>query len=419
MPDLKPLAPKEAVDFFQKKGYKTGFSWQDVWEEEHAYSFTVAKAMRNDILQDIRSAVDEAITKGVPFKQFAADLEPTLADKGWWGRKKMVDPRTGKEKLVQLGSPHRLRTIYHTNLRSAYAAGGWERIQRVKKTRPYLRYVAVMDDNTRDQHRTWHNIILPVDHPFWQQFYPPNGWGCRCTVQQLSERDLERRGLKITPDDTLPKAQKDFTNKRTGEIIKVPAGIDPGFGFNIGQARMRALTPPLLNRPLDVPFIGNPAKQAMPKRRALPKDVLYPDGLSDEEYVGRFLKDFDAGKKAVVFTDVAGEEVIISDALFKTTTGRLKVSKDFRYRQLGLLAKTIKDPDEIWHVWEEYPAGRMTLRRKYLARWDVEGQESPGFVLFDTGADGWSGVTAFPPKKEKYFEKQRNGALVYRRPDKK
>lgn len=49
---LKPLAPKEAVNFFRQKGYKVGFSWQDVWQEEHAYAFTVAKAMRNDILQD-------------------------------------------------------------------------------------------------------------------------------------------------------------------------------------------------------------------------------------------------------------------------------------------------------------------------------------------------------------------------------
>lgn len=416
---LKPLAPKEAVNFFRQKGYKTGFSWQDVWHEEHAYAFTVAKAMRNDILQDIRTAVDEAITEGVPFKEFARKLEPTLADKGWWGRKELIDPKTGEKKLVQLGSPRRLRTIYHTNLRSAYSAGRWERIQRVKKTRPYLRYVAILDNRTRDQHRSWHDIILPVDHPFWEQFYPPNGWGCRCTVQQLSERDLERRGLSVTPDDQLPKQKRSFVNKRTGEITRVPAGIDPGFDFNIGAARMKALTPPPLDRPLNVPFAGRPAQIPMPPPRRLGKNVLYQDGLLDHQYINRFLREFNKDPKPTVFMDVMGEPVIISDGLFKTASGRFKLSKDMRYRYLGLLASTIKEPDEVWYVWEEYPKGRMTLRKKYLARWQVDGEDINGFVLFDTAKEGWSGITAFQAEKEKYFMNQRGGALVYRRSDDK
>lgn len=415
---LKPLAPKEAVDFFQKKGYKVGFNWQDVWEEEHAHSFTVAKAMRNDILQDIRGAVDDAIQNGVPFKQFAKELEPKLADKGWWGRKEVIDPRTGEKTLAQLGSPRRLKTIYDTNLRSAYSAGRWERIQRTKKNRPYLRYVAVLDGRTRDKHRGWHDIILPVDHPFWQQFYPPNGWGCRCTVQQLSQRDLDRRGLTLTDEGDLPKDKTTFTNKRTGEITRIPKGIDPGFNFNIGNARMRGLTPPPIDRPLTVPFIGNPAQLAFPKTRSLDKSVIYPSGLKDQEYVDRFLREFSADKKAIAFKDVTEESIIISDALFKTTSGRLKISKDMRHRYLGVMAQTIKDPDEIWLVWEEFPEKRWTLRRKYLAQWDVEGQDAPGFVLFDTSNDGWNGVTTFKPKKPAYIDRQRKGALIYRRSDK-
>jgi len=412
---IKPLPPKEAVDYFRKKGYQTGFSWQDVWHEEHAYAFTVAKAMRNDILQDIRGALDEAITQGVPFKEFAKRLEPTLAEKGWWGLKEMTDPKTGEKKMVQLGSSPRLRTIYNTNLRSSYAAGHWQRIQRNKKTRPYLRYIAVQDNYTRDQHRAWHDIVLPVDHPFWAQFYPPNGWGCRCVVQQLSERDLERRGYKITDDKDLPKQKRTFVNNRTGEITRVPSGIYPGFDFNIGQARMKSLTPPPLDRPLDVPYVGNPAKVVMPDPRDLGKHVLYQEGLLDKQYVKTFLREFDKSGKESVFMDVMGEPVIISDDLFKTASGKLKIHKDMRYRYLGFLARTIKDPDEIWYVWEEYPKGRKTLRKKYLARWSVEGEEVNGFVLFDTGKDGWNGVTTFKAEKERYFMKQRAGALVYRR----
>lgn len=32
-----------------------------------------------------------------------------------------------------------------------------------------------------------------------------------------------------------------FVNRRTGEESQVPVGIDPGFGFNVGEARLQAL----------------------------------------------------------------------------------------------------------------------------------------------------------------------------------
>ena len=413
---LQALPPKEAIKFFRAKGYEMTFDWRDMWEEEHAYAFTVAKAASNDVLQDIRRAVDDALANGTTFDTFRKELKPKLQEQGWWGKKLMTDPLTGEERLVQLGSTRRLNTIYQTNLKTSLSAGRWERIQRTKKTRPYLRYIAIIDSKTRDKHRQWHDIILPVDHPFWEQFYPPNGWNCRCSVQQLSERDLERLGLKVTEYD--PKSPpKTYRNPRTGQILTVPEGITPGFAYNVGKARMKGLTPPPLDKPLDVPFSGKPSSVPFPAPRKLGKDILWGEGLDDEEYARKFLKEFEADiGKPVVFKDKAGAPVIISEDLFKTAGGGWKITRDKkRFKYLGLLAKAIKEPDEIWHVWEDYPPGRITLRRKYLARFDVDGEDTPAFAVFDTGKDGWSGITAFQPDKENYLKKQRAGALVYRR----
>ena len=36
--------------------------------------------------------------------------------------------------------------------------------------------------------------LLPVDDPWWQTHYPPNGWGCKCWVRQVSRREAERLG---------------------------------------------------------------------------------------------------------------------------------------------------------------------------------------------------------------------------------
>lgn len=416
---LQALPFKEAVQSFRDKGYQVTFDYRDMEKEEHAYAFTVAKAMERDLLQDIRTAVDTAINDGQTLSQFRAGLTPTLKDKGWWGTKEMVDPKTGEKQMVRAGSSRRLQTIFETNMRTSYAAGRWEQVQRTKKTFPYLRYICVLDDQTRDDHRRWHNVVRRVDDPFWKQFYPPNGWGCRCTIQQLSEEDVKRLGLKILSDDYVPD-MRSVVNKRTGEVQRVPVGIDPGFNYNVGTARMKALTPPQLDRPLEVPYAGSPSKVAMPAPRVASKDDLLPDGLTNEKYVSAFLDKFDAKMgQPKIFNDVTGEPVIISDDLFRARNGELKVTKRLRHRYLPLLAAAIKEPDEIWNIWHKAPDGSSGLIRRYISRFKVEGQDVPGLAIFDNAKDGWSGVTAFQADSDKYIEGQRQGVLVHRRPDKK
>ena len=46
--------PKEALDYIKNKNLKVGFSYKDVWNEEHATAFTVAKAMQIDVLSDLK-----------------------------------------------------------------------------------------------------------------------------------------------------------------------------------------------------------------------------------------------------------------------------------------------------------------------------------------------------------------------------
>ena len=110
---------KKLRDYIAKKNLKIGFSYKDVWHEEHAAAFTVAKAMQIDLLSDIQKAVEQA-TQGQSFETFRKNLAPTLQQKGWWGRKTMIDPETGKEANAQLGSSRRLETIYDVNTRAAY-----------------------------------------------------------------------------------------------------------------------------------------------------------------------------------------------------------------------------------------------------------------------------------------------------------
>lgn len=232
---LRALPPEKAVEFFRQKGYKIGFDHRDVWQAEHQAAFTVAKALQLELLRDIREQVDAAIERGVPFEEFRDTLKPNLVKRGWWGRATMTDPLTGEAKEVQLGSTRRLKVIYDTNLRQAHAEGQWARIQETRESFPYLMYDHTPSAHERKEHAAWDGLVLRADDSWWQSHYPVRAWGCKCRVIQLGQRQLDRMGAKI---GTAPAEQyRDYTNKRTGETQRIPAGVDPEFFYPPGGRR--------------------------------------------------------------------------------------------------------------------------------------------------------------------------------------
>jgi hypothetical protein len=245
-----PLIPKEALAYIKNKKLAPAFSYKDVWNEEHATMFTVAKAMQIDVLSDIKKAVEQAVEKGETLESFRKNLAPTLRAKGWRGKKDMDDPLTGKTENSRQGSDRRLKTIYDTNIRSAYQEGRWER-SHASTSHPYLMYRVGNSKNHRQEHLAWDGLILPKDDPWWNSHYPPNGWGCKCWVQAVTgerKQRLEKSGVAVppsvdgTPGYTVPvqtKAPptryKTWLDNRTGRVEKMPAGISPGFNWNPGR----------------------------------------------------------------------------------------------------------------------------------------------------------------------------------------
>ncbi|MAU96173.1 MAG: hypothetical protein CMP81_09825 [Fulvimarina sp.] len=243
--ELQALPFTEAIAALERRGatLKPQFSWLDDWQADHASMFTVAKSAGFDVLGDIFEAYSKALSEGRTFRDFSKELTPVLQAKGWWGRQLVADPLTGEETIAQLGSTRRLATIFDTNMRVSYAAGHWSSFERNKRARPFLRYVHLEgQENPRLQHQAWHNTVLPVDHPWWNTHACPNGWGCKCTLQSLSQRDVDRllsQGLPLKFEAPVG-GSREWLNKRTGEIQRVPDGIDPGWAYNPGKAGFEA-----------------------------------------------------------------------------------------------------------------------------------------------------------------------------------
>jgi len=237
--DLRPILgavnPEEAIALFRQKGYRIGFDYRDVWQQEHQAAFTVAKAMQLDLLAEIRGFVNAAIADGTTLATFQEELMPRLVKRGWWGKQEMTDPADGETKLVQLGSPRRLEVIFDTNMATAYSEGQWERIERNQELFPFLEYVRSASVNPRHTHLAYAGLVLRADDPFWQIHLPIKEWGCKCSVIQHTQRMLDREGLKV--GTAPPETYREMVNKRTGEVMQVPAGVDPAFNYPPGGRR--------------------------------------------------------------------------------------------------------------------------------------------------------------------------------------
>lgn len=254
---LMKLTPQDAVDWLMARNLmRETFAWEDVFQAEHNTQFTISRLARVDLLQDIYDGIVANVNGNLSRRDWMRDVEQLLRERGWWGVNEVTDPVTGDVVRTRFDAA-RLKLIFDTNTSQAYAAGLWERAQRTKKTHPYMRYVTMDDDHVRPKHRAWHNVTLPIDHPWWDQHFPPCGWRCRCRAEPMNQEDYDlgytesRPGaefdanapivqtplVKIAP----PSPMVDYVNTRTGQIVQVADGIDPGFGYNPGKARSQAL----------------------------------------------------------------------------------------------------------------------------------------------------------------------------------
>lgn len=229
------LRPEKAVEFFKSKGYAFSWDWHDTRKEAHAKAFTVTKAMRMDILQDIRGEVERAIEEGATFEEFKKNLTPLLQQKGWWGRRLLGDGGGGATE-VQLGSPRRLKTIFRTNLQSAYMAGREKAMMENTDSRPYWQYVAVMDRRTRPAHAAMNGKVFRHDDPFFDRVgTPPYDYQCRCRLRGLSKGNLEKRGLEVEDSSGRISEEDVLLSKKTGETARVAAyrTADPATGKTV------------------------------------------------------------------------------------------------------------------------------------------------------------------------------------------
>lgn len=109
-----------------------------------------------------------------------------------------------------------LRTEYVYTVRSARSAEKWQKYLQDADIYPYLEYMPSLSAVKRSEHVRLYGIIKHINDKFWDKWYPPSDWGCKCSVQQ---RRTDKNSNPVPDDITLPKKNMCNNPGKTGQIF--------------------------------------------------------------------------------------------------------------------------------------------------------------------------------------------------------
>lgn len=396
---------KEAVDHFRQKVNLPTQRWTDVMEGAHARAFVVAGAAKEDLLKDFRGVIDKAISKGTTIEEFRRDFDQIVQAHGW---------------NYKGGRGWRTRVIYSTNITTAYAAGRYQQMTDpdVLRLQPYWEYRHSENvKEPREEHLAWDGLVLKADDPWWKTHYPPNGWGCHCYVEPVTRRELQAKGKKA-PDQAPPVAMEKRTiNTASGPAeIDVPKGIDPGWGYNVGDAAFgRRLPEAQMSAwrqqgasayerltPGDWQSAGRPEKMPVDKTEA----KLGPK-VSDVPSLQKAIQRAIGGEQKLL-TLPDGEPVLVDAAALAS---HINMS---RAPLVPFLPEVIQDPFEVWLAFERHKGtGQVLLRKRILKL--VPTKRGHLMLVAQAAGGVMEAWTFLEADSIGYFQRQRVGKLLWGR----
>lgn len=413
------LPPAEAIDYFAAKGFRVTHDWREMAGDAHAQAFTVSKMARFDLLASTRQAIDAKLRAGSTQRELAGELEALFRTNGWWGRQ-VVSDGAGGEEVVQLGSPWRIRTIIRTNVATAYNAGRYRRQSEIAAARPYWQYLAIRDASSRPSHAAMHGKVFRADDPIWDTIYPANGFGCRCRVRALSERQVRRRGLHVIDNASAEAVeQRVGLDRRTGELMtRTGQRItwrddqgrpqeftpDPGWSHNPGKEALPPLEPSNARAASGQPTWRDYDRPDARRLPAAPAPSALPETGSVSEAIARANSHLGlTGPTNWRKVKTPVDDVIVRRGL----TPHMVSEGDARgERHANRIVPTLEAPDEVWMTW--YDDGQF--RNRYLKAWDdgalsMVTERKDGSLLWDVILDGADvnrpreGVLLYPRQK--------------------
>lgn len=393
----------EQIQFFRNKVNLPTQAWTDIWEGMHSRAFVVAGAMKDDLLTDLRGAVDRAISGGGTLAQFRKDFDGLVEKHGW---------------VYNGGRNWRTRVIFDTNLRQSYNTGRERQMRdpELRKRRPYGLYRHGNSEHPRPEHLAWDGTVLPLDDSWWETHTPMNGWGCTCRKLMVSDRDVERMGLSVSKSPEIQWREVTVGQKGPSpRTVRVPEGIDPGFGYNPGTT---AWGRPLSEQAMES-WRAQGAKAWEPLTQGTPADYDRPARIPLDKppvALGPKMPDRKQLQQAIT-AQIGGAEKV-----FQTPGGvAVNVNAEIlarhidpaRSRFVPLLSDLLTNPFEQWLSFEQHKGtGQVVLRTRLIKAYD---DPAGGQLLVANALKGQLEAWTMVPVQESYLNKQRIGKLLFGR----
>ena len=417
------LEPEAAVKYFEGLGYHIPPDWDVKWNEAQAKARAVAGIHRQDIVGEFHAAMYEAAKSGKSFEAWRDEVQGRLKAHDWHLLKDgdIVDGDSG-EVLGRGITKHRMETIFRTQMQSAYMAGHWQAFEEGRDDAPWLQYSAILDSRTRQSHAAAHGAVYHIDDPFWDYFYPPNGFNCRCTVRALSDGDLKRRNLlpqKAQLEDTEVVVNRKG-DTRPAKAVKLPDGrrfyTDAGFQHNVGKSHLANLGQLQMQRAVELPpklasvAVGAALKDPLVMRATVEAMAnMVRKAQADGFQTGQFLH---VGVLPLTVLETLETKGFTPSALISVNDDRLWHSwRDKKVRQLPIdfwerLPEHLNAPDEIRLSRSNDPSQKDALMFVY----DLPNGKGKLVITMDYKA---AARNSFTGKKEKFLTNMVNtGAVV-------
>lgn len=301
------------------------------WFRQQA--FTVSGIQQQQVLGVLRKKIEDALSGSSGWPDFRNSAHDVFLQTG-----------------IEI-SDAQLRTVFNTNLATAHGAGKWLEGQAAADVLPYWQYLTAGDTRVRPAHQLQDGKIYPKNHPYWNLWFPPNGYNCRCTVLEWDDAGLRRAGL--VPESVLPADTPD-------------PGFDGSFG-QIGDLLQRLVQEAQIDEYTADSYELSPLEPAAFKQTV---------GLL-----------FDQGAAQVA--DHAGVTRLLDE-------GRIQI-RAAGEASAGMVAETISNPAEVW----SWPGRPLTYIRSfteqghtYTAAVEVFGDVQTARVVEGTADEYRRGILA-------------------------
>ena len=134
-----------------------------------------------------------------------------------------------------------MQTEWNTSTSAGMMADKWQGYVDDADVMPYLEFITAGDDRVREEHAELNGVIRPVDDEFWDTYYPPLDWGCRCDVIQVTNPNAKPTDVS---EMNLPSIDAQFANNsgKTGKVfnddnptMKAASDSALSFGLNLSK----------------------------------------------------------------------------------------------------------------------------------------------------------------------------------------